>query len=1066
METNINDNGIDKDKWDKVQPLLKKAWDECVATGRPMDDFVGLVVPILSPGGQPYFEKFLIKKIEAGEPLLGQKEEDKDSSVKVEAIHPDGRRWNEAPEAKYPFPDRSKLKPNFSMKDRDDQLDIHYIEGIFDDGRPFRMESWASGGFSYATFYLSRKGVENFSPADLKEYLKSNEVIEFDDRLYLNSGFGDSINLSSQEKTDTSGNPIFEATVIVGDEDGTYVHFPIRWGVKNKNDWQLKEYEKEASVDDAAPDEGELAPLATSDFAEPVDVSKSGSADEKHQSIEESQAKDVPEIEDNYSVAETILEDAINDLRDIGAERSGDDSPLSDHWERIKDQVQHEKRISWPVYVEMMEVAVKGNVEALSEVDREILAEGLDVSSEKPTELYQILLELLLKRAGNEKIRYKPFHFTYFRYPVEGFDVYAQILERTGLYQFRIAGYSVAVPDGEEGEMSTHIIEDTMSKEEFELAGQMNWPEDWEEAKACLSDVSEPEDEDDLQDQAEEEAQLESSNIEKAISLAVEGHKGQEDKAGAPYILHPLRIMFKMDGEEKMISAVLHDLIEDTHISLDDLKEHGFDNGIIEAVDSVTKRNGEDYREFIDRAGLHPIGADIKMADLEDNMDLSRIASVGDRDLKRLNKYHRAMGRMRELEAIRKEPIVVRYYKEGGKVQVATVILVPRGMPNPYNLNAYGSAGTIVIDFSGPHAEAVMPENFLDLRRLLKTGDPQLLYHSYDMWAPFFCPECGACYTDNEWDIQMNGFGYCPQGHRRKIMKVELNLEDSREIELRLERGEAASTSHKRSNKSGSQDRYETVGNYTVRDHQTGLEWVSGPDKDTDWNQAKAWVETLQVDGSGWRMPSVAELKCLFGEDFWNRQMNPILRTTGSFVWSRETVGLTNAKGFSLSDGNCNWNCMRGYANRCRAFAVRFRGGGEAYTLHPQPALKTNGFQGHYEAIGNDIVWDKQTDLEWLTGPDKDTTWEEAKAWVKNLRLGGGGWRMPTLNELKELYEKGLGERNMSPLLKSTGWWAWSGKAKDSSYATAFNFRFGLKHWYSCGSADLRAFAVRPRRDV
>ena len=95
--------------------------------------------------------------------------------------------------------------------------------------------------------------------------------------------------------------------------------------------------------------------------------------------------------------------------------------------------------------------------------------------------------------------------------------------------------------------------------------------------------------------------------------------------------------------------------------------------------------------------------------------------------------------------------------------------MVPRGMPNPYNLNAYGSAGTIVIDFSGPYAEAVMPENFLDLRSILKTGDPQLLYHSYDMWAPFFCPECGACYTDEEWDIGTDGFVYCSQGHRRKI---------------------------------------------------------------------------------------------------------------------------------------------------------------------------------------------------------------------------------------------------------------------------------------------------------
>ncbi len=257
--------------------------------------------------------------------------------------------------------------------------------------------------------------------------------------------------------------------------------------------------------------------------------------------------------------------------------------------------------------------------------------------------------------------------------------------------------------------------------------------------------------------------------LEKAISLAVDGHRGKEDKAGSPYILHPLRVMFKMDTEDKMVAAVMHDLIEDTETSLDDLREYGFSTGIIEAIDSVTRRDGEGYEEFIDRAGLHPMGADIKLADLQDNMDMSRIGFIGDRDINRLKKYHRAMARIKELEVIRSKPMEVRYYKKGGNVQVGIVTLVPRGLPYPYALNAYGSAGTIVVDFSGALAAAVMPENFLDLRLVLKIRDPQLLHHYYDLWAPFFCPECGECYTDKEWDIQMNGFGHCPQGHRRRI---------------------------------------------------------------------------------------------------------------------------------------------------------------------------------------------------------------------------------------------------------------------------------------------------------
>ena len=232
------------------------------------------------------------------------------------------------------------------------------------------------------------------------------------------------------------------------------------------------------------------------------------------------EAQDVPEKEGNCDVLETILEDAINDLRDIAADLPDDDSPLSDPWEEIKDQVQHERAVSWPVYVETMEVCINGKVEALSKEDREVLAEELYAESDDSEELCEMVKQELLNKAGNEKINYEPFDFEYFRYSVKDFDIYCQILERTGMYQFRIAGYSVAISDGEEGEMSTRVIEDIMSKEEFNQARQMNWPEDWEEAKAGLADVSEPEaddlesiDQDNLLGQAEEEAQAESQSL-------------------------------------------------------------------------------------------------------------------------------------------------------------------------------------------------------------------------------------------------------------------------------------------------------------------------------------------------------------------------------------------------------------------------------------------------------------------------------------------------------------------------------------------------------------------------
>ena len=257
--------------------------------------------------------------------------------------------------------------------------------------------------------------------------------------------------------------------------------------------------------------------------------------------------------------------------------------------------------------------------------------------------------------------------------------------------------------------------------------------------------------------------------LEKAISMAVSAHRGQVDKAGASYILHPLRVMFQMKTEDEMIAAVLHDVIEDTDITLENLKTHGFDRDILEAVSSVTRRDGETYEEFTIRAGLHPMGAKIKCADIADNMDLGRIASVTDRDLKRIGKYHRSLVALKKLEKIRNTPVEVDYYGKGGGTRTARVVLVPRGFSYPHALNAYGSAGTIVIDFDGIDSHAVMPEDFLSLRNILISEDPSTLYGFHAVWAPFFCPECGECYSYGEWNMDLNGYGMCPRGHGRKI---------------------------------------------------------------------------------------------------------------------------------------------------------------------------------------------------------------------------------------------------------------------------------------------------------
>ena len=133
------------------------------------------------------------------------------------------------------------------------------------------------------------------------------------------------------------------------------------------------------------------------------------------------------------------------------------------------------------------------------------------------------------------------------------------------------------------------------------------------------------------------------STLERAIEIAARAHAGKKDKAGAPYILHPLRVMLKLSSEEEQITAVLHDVIEDSDLRLDDIRREGFSRTIVAAIDSVTMRKGETYNQFIMRAAANPIGRRVKLSDLEDNCDLSRLASPTRQDQDRMIKYRRAI---------------------------------------------------------------------------------------------------------------------------------------------------------------------------------------------------------------------------------------------------------------------------------------------------------------------------------------------------------------------------------------------------------------------------------------
>ena len=133
------------------------------------------------------------------------------------------------------------------------------------------------------------------------------------------------------------------------------------------------------------------------------------------------------------------------------------------------------------------------------------------------------------------------------------------------------------------------------------------------------------------------------STLERAIALAAIAHEGQIDKAGAPYILHVLRVMLRLTTLEERMAAALHDVVEDCGWTLDRLRAEGFPEEVISGIDAVTRRDSESYEEFVLRAKAHPIGRRVKMADLEDNSDVTRLSEITERDQARLDKYRRAI---------------------------------------------------------------------------------------------------------------------------------------------------------------------------------------------------------------------------------------------------------------------------------------------------------------------------------------------------------------------------------------------------------------------------------------
>lgn len=131
--------------------------------------------------------------------------------------------------------------------------------------------------------------------------------------------------------------------------------------------------------------------------------------------------------------------------------------------------------------------------------------------------------------------------------------------------------------------------------------------------------------------------------LDNALRIATKVHTGQKDKAGVPYILHPIRIMNSMPDIEEKIIAILHDVVEDSDWTIKRLEVEGFSTRIMDAIDAITWRQGEDYKSYILRVGENELARKVKIEDLKDNLNLTRLVKITNEDAWRTAKYHRSL---------------------------------------------------------------------------------------------------------------------------------------------------------------------------------------------------------------------------------------------------------------------------------------------------------------------------------------------------------------------------------------------------------------------------------------
>ena len=136
---------------------------------------------------------------------------------------------------------------------------------------------------------------------------------------------------------------------------------------------------------------------------------------------------------------------------------------------------------------------------------------------------------------------------------------------------------------------------------------------------------------------------MKQSQSEKAYEIAKKAHLGQVDKAGEDYIKHPEKVASFVKTDEEKAVSYLHDVIEDTELTLEDLYKYGFSEEVLKAVDVITKKKGQDYQTYLNFVKENKLARVVKLADLRHNSDLTRLINITEKDIERKEKYQKAI---------------------------------------------------------------------------------------------------------------------------------------------------------------------------------------------------------------------------------------------------------------------------------------------------------------------------------------------------------------------------------------------------------------------------------------